>query len=206
MKTDTNTIVAALKILSHDIQSSDGIANACIEEASSRLKELSEQVENLKDQRDCAMNIIKKMKTRNMNELVSQVRLCLKDQRDCAMNIIQKTKARNMNELVSQVRLWGEEKGITGKGGKATPTTQFEKLEEEVNEVREGLKFQDQHAVIDGIGDCTVVLILLSELIGVPFEDCLQAAYDEIKGRTGIMVDGKFVKDNAKSDSSALAD
>jgi len=60
MKTDTNTIVAALKILSHDIQSSDGIANACIEEASSRLKELSEQVENPKDQRDCAMKITKK--------------------------------------------------------------------------------------------------------------------------------------------------
>ena len=32
MKTDTNTIVEALKILSHDIQSSDGIANACIAE------------------------------------------------------------------------------------------------------------------------------------------------------------------------------
>ena len=173
MKTDTNTIVEALKILSHDIQSSDGIANACIEEASSRLKELTEQVENLKDQRDCAMNIIEKMKT------------------------------RNMNELVSQVRLWGEEKGITGKSGKATPMTQFEKLEEEVNEVREGLKFKDQHAVIDGIGDCTVVLILLSELIGVPFEDCLQAAYDEIKGRTGIMVDGKFVKDNVRDPGSA---
>lgn len=173
MKTDTNTIVEALKILSHDIQSSDGIANACIEEASSRLKELSEQVENLKDQRDCAMNIIEKMKT------------------------------RNMNELVSQVRLWGEEKGITGKEGKATPLTQYQKLLEEVEEVHEGLKFQDQHAVIDGIGDCTVVLILLSELVGVPFEDCLQAAYDEIKGRTGIMVDGKFVKDNVRDPGSA---
>lgn len=164
MKSDTNTIVEALKILSRDIQSSDGIANACIEEASPKLKELSEQVENLKDQRDCAMNIIQKM------------------------------KVRNMNELVSQVRLWGEENGITGKGGKATPTTQFEKLKKEVEEVREGLKFQDQHAVIAKIGDFTVVLILISELIGVPFEDCLQAAYDEIKGRTGIMVDGKFVK------------
>lgn len=99
-----------------------------------------------------------------------------------------------MNELISQVRLWGEEKGIIGEGGKSTPASQFEKLVEEVMEVQDGIESQDQHAIIDGIGDCTVVLILLSELIGVSFEDCLQAAYDEIKGRTGVMIDGKFVK------------
>jgi NTP pyrophosphatase (non-canonical NTP hydrolase) len=99
-----------------------------------------------------------------------------------------------MNELISQVRLWGEEKGITGENGKATPASQFEKLLEEVIEVHDGFEAQDQHAIIDGIGDCTVVLILLAELIGVRFEDCLQAAYDEIKGRTGVMKDGKFVK------------
>jgi hypothetical protein len=27
-------------------------------------------------------------------------------------------------------------------------------------------------------------------------EECVQAAYDVIKGRTGKMIDGKFVKDN----------
>ena len=26
--------------------------------------------------------------------------------------------------------------------------------------------------------------------------DCVQSAYDVIKGRTGKMIDGKFVKDN----------
>jgi len=105
-----------------------------------------------------------------------------------------------MNDLISKVRLWGEEKGIIGKDGKATPMTQFDKLMEEVLEINDGLETEDQHAVVDGIGDCTVVLILLAELIGVSFENCLQAAYDEIKGRTGIMVDGKFVKDKPETD------
>jgi NTP pyrophosphatase (non-canonical NTP hydrolase) len=41
----------------------------------------------------------------------------------------------NMNELISQVRLWGEEKGIIGKDGKATPMSQLDKLLEEVIEV-----------------------------------------------------------------------
>ena len=105
----------------------------------------------------------------------------------------------NINELIGKIRLWGEQKGITGANGKATPITQYEKLIEEVGEIAAGLDHQDQHAIIDGIGDSTVVLILLSELIGVRFEDCLQAAYDEIKGRTGIMVDGKFVKDTTQT-------
>lgn len=41
-----------------------------------------------------------------------------------------------------------------------------------------------------------MVLILLAELIGVPFEECLQSAYNVIKNRTGRMIDGQFVKDS----------
>jgi len=40
-----------------------------------------------------------------------------------------------------------------------------------------------------------VVLILLSEIAGLKYEDCLQGAYDIISKRTGRMVDGTFVKD-----------
>jgi hypothetical protein len=47
----------------------------------------------------------------------------------------------------------------------------------------------------DGIGDCAVTLVLAAEMAGLRFEDCLQAAYDEIKGRTGTMQGGVFVKD-----------
>jgi hypothetical protein len=44
MKTETKTLVAALRILSRNIDSEDGIANSCIEEAANRLEELEHQL------------------------------------------------------------------------------------------------------------------------------------------------------------------
>lgn len=40
-RTDDKTLITALWILSHDIQSDDGVANACIAEAALRLEELT---------------------------------------------------------------------------------------------------------------------------------------------------------------------
>lgn len=100
-----------------------------------------------------------------------------------------------MSALVSLIRQWGVDKSITGPGGKATLETQYKKLLEEVGEICEGIHKQDQHEIIDGIGDATVVLILLADLAGVKFETCLLAAFDEIKGRTGRMENGIFIKD-----------
>jgi NTP pyrophosphatase (non-canonical NTP hydrolase) len=99
-----------------------------------------------------------------------------------------------LTALVSLIRLWGAERNIIGPSAKATVHSQFQKLLEEVDEVREGIEKNDQHEIIDGIGDCTVVLILLAELAGVKFEQCLVAAYDEIRDRKGSMIDGAFVK------------
>jgi NTP pyrophosphatase (non-canonical NTP hydrolase) len=65
---------------------------------------------------------------------------------------------------------------------------------EEVGEIADGISDNDQHEIVDGIGDATVVLILLAELAGVRFETCLQAAWDEIKDRKGSMQNGHFVK------------
>lgn len=41
MKTDIKTLVSSLRILSRDIQSEDGVANAAIAEAADRLEELA---------------------------------------------------------------------------------------------------------------------------------------------------------------------
>ena len=49
--------------------------------------------------------------------------------------------------------------------------------------------------LIDGLGDVFVTIILAAEMAGLRIEDCLAAAYDEIKGRTGTMSGGVFVKD-----------
>ena len=48
MKTPTQNLAAALRILANDIESPDGVANAAIAEAAERLNELAAQVEYLK--------------------------------------------------------------------------------------------------------------------------------------------------------------
>ena len=49
--------------------------------------------------------------------------------------------------------------------------------------------------MVDGIGDCVVVLTNLAELIGTPIEECIDMAYNEIKDRKGKMDNGTFKKD-----------
>lgn len=116
----------------------------------------------------------------------------------------------NIQELIEAVRQWGEAKGITGPNGKGTLLGQLAKTQEELTETRDAVcmwgqygpgtsGFQSFHdAIKDGIGDTAVTLILAAEMAGLRFEECLAAAYDEIKGRTGKMENGVFVKDNGK--------
>lgn len=113
-----------------------------------------------------------------------------------AITFFKNARIGGFGALVSQVRQWGVDKGLTGPTGKATVQGQLKKLEEEFEELKEGVAKKDQHEVVDAVGDMTVVLILLSELAGFKFETALRAAYDEIKNRTGRMAaDGTFVKD-----------
>ena len=58
MNTSTETLVSAMRALSNDIQSEDGVANAAIAEAADRLEQLSEKIKRLEelgnDLRECA--------------------------------------------------------------------------------------------------------------------------------------------------------
>ena len=118
------------------------------------------------------------------------------------------------DQLIDNVRAWGVAKGITGPNGKGTLLGQLAKTQEELTETRDAavkldyikafgeigftvdLQMQAGRVLLaDGIGDITVTVILAAEMAGLRFEDCLAAAYDEIKGRTGKMEGGQFVKD-----------
>lgn len=103
--------------------------------------------------------------------------------------------SNNVNEIIDSVRQWGEQRNITGPNGRATLESQLDKAQEELDETKLAASRNDLPEIIDGIGDTTVCLILAAERAGVLFEDCLAAAYDEIRNRTGKMVDGKFIKD-----------
>ena len=90
------------------------------------------------------------------------------------------------------IREWAQTRGLYDDGD---PKTQALKLVEEVGETCRAILKEDAKEMIDGIGDCVVVLTNLAELIGTPIEDCIDKAYNEIKGRTGRMNNGTFKKD-----------
>lgn len=102
---------------------------------------------------------------------------------------------RKSNGKASQfdlIRTWAEERGLYHKGD---PKTQTLKLMEEAGEICRAVLKKDEEQIIDGIGDCVVVLTNLAHLAGTSIEECIDAAYDEIKDRTGKMSNGTFKKD-----------
>ena len=90
------------------------------------------------------------------------------------------------------IRDWAEERGLYDKGD---PKTQTLKLMEEAGEICRAVLKKDEPEIIDGIGDCVVVLTNLAHLCDTSIEECIDAAYNEIKDRTGKMNNGTFKKD-----------
>lgn len=114
-----------------------------------------------------------------------------------------------LQQTIDAVREWGKAKGITGPQGKGTLLGQLAKTQEELTETRDAaIKWllsepvlrspysqEMKRQLMDGYGDQVVTIILGCEMAGLRFEDCLAAAYDEIKGRTGRMEGGVFIRD-----------
>ena len=91
-----------------------------------------------------------------------------------------------------KIRDWANERGLYSGGDTKTQTL---KLMEEAGEICRAVLKKDEPEIIDGIGDCVVVLTNLAHLCDTSIEECIKAAYDEIKGRSGKMVNGTFKKD-----------
>tara|TARA_R100000426_G_scaffold22005_1_gene18909 strand:+ start:166 stop:930 length:765 start_codon:yes stop_codon:yes gene_type:complete len=90
------------------------------------------------------------------------------------------------------IRDWAAVRGIYDKGN---TIVQYTKLQEEAGELAKALLNNDHDEINDAIGDMVVVLTNLAHLHGTEIEDCIDAAYNEIAGRTGKMINGTFVKD-----------
>ena len=90
------------------------------------------------------------------------------------------------------IREWADQRGLYQNGD---TKTQALKLVEEVGETCRAILKEDHDEVIDGIGDCVVVLTNLAELAGTSIEECIDRAYSEIKDRKGKMVNGTYKKD-----------
>ena len=87
---------------------------------------------------------------------------------------------------------WARERGIYSH---STPQDQFSKLLEEVSELHSALCGDSLPDIIDGIGDCLVVLTNIAHQYDINLTLCYSSAYSEIHKRTGEMREGKFVKD-----------
>ncbi len=99
---------------------------------------------------------------------------------------------KSFYELSLYVIKWAEERGIFDDGD---PLAQLDKTQEELNETIEAVKNDDHAEIADGIGDMLVTIIIAAKMMDLDPTTCLEQAYNEIKDRTGKMVDGKFVKD-----------
>ena len=98
----------------------------------------------------------------------------------------------NTEQLIDRIIQWGEDRNLI-KG--STPERQVKKTQEELDELKEAIGEENGEAIIDGIGDVAVTLIIIAAQFGFRFEDCIAAAYEEIKDRKGRVVDGLFVKE-----------
>lgn len=95
-------------------------------------------------------------------------------------------------DTFSRIRQWAEDRNLI-KG--STPGSQMLKLVEELGELANSINKNRREELKDGIGDVVVVLTIIAEMHGVLIEDCIDAAYDEIKDRKGKMINGTFVKE-----------
>lgn len=94
-------------------------------------------------------------------------------------------------ERFEQIREWASTRGIYDKGD---TKTQYIKLQEEAGELAKAILKNDDVEFVDAIGDCVVVLTNLAHLGGYTIEECIDAAWNQIKNRQGRMNNGTFVK------------
>lgn len=101
-----------------------------------------------------------------------------------------------ISDTFSAIEQWAEDRNLI-QG--ATPHAQLVKLMEETGELAHAIGRGNEDLVKDSIGDIIVVLTILSKQFGMNVEDCVEAAYNEIKDRKGQMVNGIFVKESNES-------
>lgn len=95
-----------------------------------------------------------------------------------------------MNELVELVEQWAKDKNLD----QAEPSKQFLKVAEEFGEIGAALARNNEDDFKDAVGDTIVTLIILAQQNGTNVKECLELAYNEIKGRKGKTINGVFVK------------
>ena len=96
----------------------------------------------------------------------------------------------NVTEL--DVIRWAEARGIVAN---SDSKTQLLKAVSEMGELADAIIKRDRPAIVDGLGDVLVCLIVVGALEDINLTQCLESAYNEIKDRKGYLnKSGVFVK------------
>ena len=103
-------------------------------------------------------------------------------------------EVKPLGELVALIQNWAWDRNLIDG---STLNAQMLKLMEEVGELAGGVCKGKADVIKDSIGDVFVVLTIIAAQMGWSIEECVQAAYAEIKDRKGRMIQGVFVKEEA---------
>jgi len=109
-----------------------------------------------------------------------------------AVNYIQKLQTQRKDNIQENVINWAKERNLIKLGN---APKQLIKLSEEVGELGSAFLKNDFNEIKDAIGDIQIVLMILSEQLGIDYNQCLNDAYNVIKNRKGKTINGTFVKD-----------
>lgn len=109
-----------------------------------------------------------------------------------AVNYIQKLQTQQKDNIQEKVIEWAKERQLVKLGN---APKQLIKLSEEVGELGSAFLKNDFNEIKDAIGDIQIVLMILSEQLGIDYNKCLEDAYNVIKDRKGKTINGTFVKD-----------
>lgn len=109
-------------------------------------------------------------------------------------------KKVSMDALHALILDWAHARNIIDGGDSKT---QCLKLISEAGELADDLI--KGSSVQDSIGDCIVVLSILAAQQGTSLEDCMMVAYADIKDRTGVLLDGVYIKSSDPEYETAVA-
>ena len=125
------------------------------------------------------------------DEFVKLLKNCLNSLKLLFENI-EEEEDMKFEELKANVEEWANEKELIKFENRFK---QFEKVVEEVFELKEEIIQDNLDNMELEMGDCLVTLIILSKQLGIDIVDCLEQAYNKIKFRRGRTIDGKFIKE-----------
>ena len=120
------------------------------------------------------------------NDVFNQIDRLLKKYYDLELGDVK------MDDLVANIEKWSIDKKLD----EADSSKQFLKVAEEFGEIGAALARGNEDDFKDAVGDTIVTLIILAQQNGTNVKECLEVAYNEIKGRKGKTVNGVFIKES----------